>query len=172
MAVEIQTDPPAITAAADRAAPADRTGYVAVWAIVGVIWVGLALTIWGRWIFSPTEFSPAPILGPDKMPAWNLAVLRIEEVLSIVAMGVLVWFVVVRPIRRVGHLGLDAKIAAGCLLGSCIDAVLNMHLYLFAWNSHSVNMGSWASFVPTASAGHPTRYAEALLWGLPMYAYF
>jgi hypothetical protein len=39
-----------------------------------------------------------------------------------------------------------------------------------AWNKHAFNVGTWASFVP----GHtgPTRYAEALLWGPPMYMYF
>ena len=47
-----------------------------------------------------------------------------------------------------------------------------MHEYLFAWNAHSVNMGSWASFIPTASPDHQSRYAEALLWGIPMYTYF
>jgi hypothetical protein len=150
----------------------DRGGYVAVWALVGVALVGLALSIWGQWVFSSTEFEPAPILGPDDIPTWNLVVLRIEEALSVFEMIALFTVCVVIPLRRFGRLGLDAKIALGCLVGSITDGVLNMHEYLFAWNAHSVNMGSWASFIPTASPDHQSRYAEALLWGIPMYTYF
>ena len=148
-----------------------RGGYVGWWALVGVGLVALALSIWGRWVLSGTEFDPAPILGPDKIPGWNLAVLRIAEVLSALVMVVLIALAFVRPLRRTGKLGLDAKIALGCLVGSITDGVLDMHQYLFAWNAHSVNMGSWADFIPTASPAH-SRYAEALIWGIPMYAYF
>jgi len=149
-----------------------RGGYVGVWAGLGVLLVLLAGSIWLRWVLSPTEFAPAPVLGRDEMPTWNLVVLRIEEALSLVEMTVLVAFAVVMPLRRFGRLGLDAKIALGCLIGSVTDGVLNMHAYLFAWNAHSVDMGSWASFMPTASPDHQSRYAEALLWGIPMYTYF
>lgn len=164
----------ATPAAAGPATPpsGDRGGYVAIWAALGVVLVGLALSIWGRWILSGSEFSPAPIIGPDRLPTWNLVVLRVEEALSVLEMVALFTFVVVLPLRRTGRLGLDAKIALGCLTGSVTDGVLNMHEYLFAWNAHSINLGSWASFVPTASPDHKSRYAEALLWGLPMYTYF
>lgn len=158
--------------ALDRAARGDRGGYVALWAILGAFLVALALSIWGRWILSSTEFRPAPILGPDVVPTWNLVVLRIEEGLSFLEMAALFAFAFYLPRKRFGRLGLDAKIAVGCLVGSVTDGVLNMHEYLFAWNANSVNMGSWASFVPTASPDHQSRYAEALIWGIPMYTYF
>lgn len=150
----------------------DRSGMIGWWAVIGALLTALTLSIWGRWIFSATEFSPAPILGPDEIPTWNLVVLRIEEALSFFEMAALFAFAVVLPLRRYGRLGVDAKIALGCLIGSVTDGVLNMHSYLFAWNANSVNMGSWASFVPTASPDHQSRYAEALLWGIPMYTYF
>jgi len=156
----------------ERGGADDRGGYVGAWALVGALLLALALSIWGRWIFSSTEFSPAPILGPDELPTWNLVVLRIEEALSFLEMAALFTFAVVLPLRRFGRLGLDAKIALGCLIGSVTDGVLNMHEYLFAWNAHSVNVGSWASFIPTASPDHQSRYAEALIWGIPMYTYF
>lgn len=149
-----------------------RSGYVSVWAGLGVLLTALALSIWTRWILSPTEFSPAPVLGPDEIPTWNLVVLRIEEVLSFLEMAALFAFAVWVPLRRFGRVGLDAKIALGCLIGSVSDGILNMHDYLFAWNAHSVDMGSWASFIPTASPDHQSRYAEALIWGIPMYTYF
>ena len=143
-----------------------------MWGGVGVLAAALAATIWTRWILSDSEFRPAPVRGPDQLPTWNLVVLRLEEALSFVEMAVLFAFAIVLPRRRFGRLGLDAKIMVGCLVGSVTDGVLNMHDYLFAWNAHSVNMGSWASFIPTASPGHRSRYAEALIWGIPMYTYF
>ncbi len=149
-----------------------RAGYVAAWATLGLVLVGVAISVWIRWISSAEEFSPAPIIGPDQIPQWNLVVLRIEEALSGVEMAVLFGFAVINPLRRLGRLGLDAKIMTGCLIGSVTDGVLNMHQYLFAWNSHSINLGSWASFIPTASPQHQSRYAEALVWGIPMYTYF
>lgn len=156
----------------DAARQGRHGGYVGIWAVLGAVLVGLAISIFARWILSGEEFSPAPILGPDEMPTWNLVVLRIEEALSVLEMTALLLFAAILPWRRFGRLGLDAKIALGCLLGSVTDGVLNMHEYLFAWNANSVNLGSWASFVPTASPDHQSRYAEALLWGVPMYTYF
>jgi hypothetical protein len=150
---------------------ADRGGYVAAWALVGAVLVTLALTVWGRWITSGEQFSPAPILGPDKLPTWNLVTLRVEEALSFLEMATHFTFAVVLPLRRAGKLGLDAKIALGCLVGSVTDGVLNSREYLFAWNAHSINLGSWAEFIPTSTASQ-TRYAEALIWGIPMYTYF
>lgn len=152
--------------------PEDRKGPVGPMAVLGALVVVLVASIWGQWVTSSTEFSPAPILGPDQLPDWRLVLLRVEEALSVLEMVALITFAVVIPLRRFGRLGLDAKIAAGCLIGSVTDGVLNMHEYLFAWNAHSVNMGSWASFVPTNSPDHQSRYAEALLWGIPMYTYF
>ncbi|WP_354698881.1 hypothetical protein DSM112329_04579 [Paraconexibacter sp. AEG42_29] len=156
----------------DREARGVHGGMVGAWAVLGALLVGLTLSIWVRWVTSGTEFDPAPILGPDKVPTWNLVVLRIEEALSFLEMAALFAFAVYFPLKRFGKLGLDAKIALGCLIGSVTDGVLNMHDYLFAWNANSVNMGSWASFVPTASPDHKSRYAEALIWGIPMYTYF
>lgn len=150
---------------------ADRGGYVAAWGILGAGLVALALTVWARWVTSGEQFSPAPIRGPDDLPTWNLVALRVEEALSFVEMAVLFTFAVILPLRRVGRLGLDAKIAIGCLCGSVTDGVLNSREYLFAWNAHSINLGSWAEFIPTSTATQ-TRYAEALIWGIPMYTYF
>lgn len=62
-----------------------------------------------------------------------------------------------------------AKIALGCLIGCITDGVLNMYQYIFAWNAHSVNLGSWSAFLPLRGSGAHSRYAEALIWGIPMY---
>lgn len=149
-----------------------RDGGVGVWAIIGLVLAALAVTVWGQWSLSGEEFGAVPVLGPDEMPTWRLVALRITEVLSAIEMGVLIYFVVIRPLRRVGRLGLDAKITAGCLLGSVSDGFLNGQQYLFAWNQRSIDFGSWSSFMPFADPGHQSRYAEGIVWGTPMYTYF
>jgi len=40
------------------------------------------------------------------------------------------------------------------------------------WNSHSINLGVWAKFLPFHNPNASSRYAESLLWGPPMYVYF
>ena len=58
------------------------------------------------------------------------------------------------------------------MLGCVTDGFLNGQQYLFAFNQNSLNLGSWSSFLPFASPDHQSRYAEALVWGTPMYAYY
>ena len=149
----------------------DRTGGVAVWALLGVIAMAIAAEAWIRWILSD-EFSPAPILGPDSISDGTLTALRVVEVLSVVVFAGLLWLTVIKPLRRHRRVGLDGMLFVGCLVASITDGVLNLFQYLFAWNAHSVNLGSWNSFLPLHAADSPSRYAEALVWGVPMYIYF
>lgn len=149
-----------------------RKGAATVWAVAGLVWVVVATQAIVRWIASDSQFSPAPILGPDTYPMWREVSLRILEALS---MGVLlgfVWFCVVRPWRRDGRLSLEGKFVIGGVFGAVADAFLNSCAYLFAWNAHSVNAGVWTAFLPFHQAGASSRYAEGVLWGVPMYIYF
>jgi hypothetical protein len=149
-----------------------RSGAVTVWALAGLVWAIVSVVAVGRWMGSDTEFVPAPILGPDTYPLWREVSLRVLEALS---MGVLlgfVWFCIVRPWRRDGRLSLEGKFVIGGMFGAVADAFLNSSTYLFAWNAHSVNWGVWTSFLPFQQASSSSRYAEGVLWGVPMYIYF
>jgi hypothetical protein len=151
---------------------ASRKGAAAVWAAAGLIWVVVSGVAIVRWIASDSQFGPAPILGPDTYPMWREVSLRVLEALS---MGVLlgfVWFCIVRPWRRDGRLSLEGKFVIGGVFGAVADAFLNSCAYLFAWNAHSVNAGVWTAFLPFHQAGASSRYAEGVLWGVPMYIYF
>lgn len=150
----------------------DRRAAVLVMAPVGIVLAVMALAAWAQWVVSPDEFGKVPILGPDVLSDWRLVALRTIEALSVLTMIQLTWYVIVRPLRRTGKLGLDAKIFVGCLLGCVSDGFLNGQEYLFAFNQNSINLGSWSSFMPFASSDHASRYAEALVWGTPMYAYY
>jgi Spirocyclase AveC-like len=160
------TERDAAPAAEDR-----RRGGVTVWAAVGLVWVVVCVQALVRWMLSDDLFAGASVLGPDVFPAWREVSLRMLEVISAAVLLGFVWFCVVKPWRRDGRLSLDGMFVIGGVFGSVADACLNLHAYLFAWNSHSLNKGVWTAFMPFYSGG-PTRYAEGLAWGVPMYIYF
>jgi hypothetical protein len=148
-----------------------RTGGATVWAAIAVVWLVIALQALVRWVFSP-DFGPAPLIGPDRMPTWNLVGLRIFEGLSVALLLSLIWFCVIVPVRRTGRLSLDGKFVIGGMAAFVADAFLNSYNYLFAWNAHNVNAGVWTAFLPFHNPAASSRYAESLLWGPPMYVYF
>jgi hypothetical protein len=163
---------PAPTPETAASTDSDRRGAATVWAGLGVLCLVVAAQALVRWAASPTEFAPAPILGPDVPAEWRLVALRALEVLSVGVLLGFLWFCVVRPWRQRGRLSLDGKFVLGGLVAFVADGFLNSNAYLFAWNSNNVNRGVWTSFLPFHGGGATTRYAESLLWGPPMYVYF
>jgi len=148
-----------------------RIGGATVWAAIAVVWLVIAAQALVRWAFS-SDFGPAPLIGPDGMPTWNLVGLRVFEGLSVALLLSLIWFCVVAPLRRTGRLSLDGKFVIGGLAAFVADAFLNSYTYLFAWNAHNVNLGVWTAYLPFHNPAASSRYAESLLWGPPMYVYF
>jgi hypothetical protein len=125
-----------------------------------------------RWMFSGESFTPAPRIGPDVMEPWRLLALRVFEAISLAVMALFVWFSVIQPFRRTGSLSLDGRFVLGGIVCFVADAFLNVQQYLFAWNSANVNRGVWVRFMPFHNPSAPSRYAESLIWGPPMYIYF
>jgi Spirocyclase AveC-like len=148
-----------------------RTGGATVWAAIAVVWLVIAVQALVRWVFS-SDFGPAPLIGPDRMPMWNLVGLRVFEGLSVALLLALIWFYVIVPWRRAGALSLDGKFVIGGMVAFVADAFLNSYTYLFAWNGHNVNLGVWTAYLPFHNPAASPRYAESLLWGPPMYVYF
>jgi len=148
-----------------------RTGGVTVWAAIAVVWLAIAVQALLRW-FASDDFGPAPLMGADRMPLWNLLALRIFEGLSAALLAYLIWAYVVMPWRRNGTLCLDGKFVLGGMAAFVADAFLNCYTYLFAWNAHNVNMGVWTAYLPFHNSAASSRCAESLLWGPPMYVYF
>jgi hypothetical protein len=151
---------------------ADRRGAVTIWAGIGAVWVAIAAQAVIRWILSPGQFAPAPVRGPDVYPVWREISLRVLEGVSFAVLLAFVWYCVVKPWRRDRALSLDGKFVIGGLFGAVADGFLNQANYLFAWNQHSVNVGVWSAFLPFHDSSASSRYAEGLLWGVPMYIYF
>jgi Spirocyclase AveC-like len=148
-----------------------RTGGATVWSAIAAVWLVIAVQALVRWVFS-SDFGPAPLIGPDRMPMWNLGGLRVFEGLSVALLLALTWFYVIVPLRRTARLSLDGKFVIGGLAAFVADAFLNSYTYLFAWNGHNVNLGVWTAYLPFHNPAASSRYAESLLWGPPMYVYF
>lgn len=139
------------------------------WALWGVAITVFSLVVFGRWLLSPIQFQPVP-LPAAVMSSDAIARIRVlEGVSTFVALAAL-WVWLVRPWRRDGRAPIQGLVMLGALVGYVFDTTINLDSYVMAWNVHSVNFGTWAAFFP----GHtgPVRYAEALLWGPPMYVYF
>ncbi|KAM0323292.1 hypothetical protein ACHAQA_008884 [Verticillium albo-atrum] len=161
----------------------DQTdGTSAVMSVFGlgftIMWIQAII----RWVASPTEFQPAPILGPDKIEPWRLVSLRLFEALSVAVLLVHFWYCILvpafpylrhfKPSDEPRRLTLDGRHVIGGLVALCADGFLNTYQYIFMWNAHSINRGVWAKFLPFHSHEASSRYGESLLWGPPMYVYF
>lgn len=157
--------------AATLSATPVRADNIHAWAIWGAIWALVAISAWVRWAMSDTHFGPVPIQPGDVMDANKLIGLRILEVISTLVVVQCVYQCAWKPWVKERKFGLDGMLLLGGVIGFSADACLNLHDFLFAFNSHSVNLGVWTSFLPFYTGG-PGIYAESLLWGFPMYVYF
>ncbi|KAG8158613.1 hypothetical protein KVR01_011735 [Diaporthe batatas] len=159
-----------------------RDGSASAWATFGVVCTVIWVQALIRWFASPTEFKPAPILGPDKIATWRLVGFRIFEALNLAVLLLLVWFCLLVPafpyLRRfkktdeASRLDMDGMSVIGGFVAWGADGLLNLKEYLFMFNAHGVNRGVWIRFIPFQSPKAATRYAEDLLIGPAMYVYF
>ncbi|MBA3037134.1 MAG: spirocyclase, AveC family [Desulfobacterium sp.] len=150
-----------------------QTSYISPiigWAIFGIIATIFSLSIFGQWVFSAEEFLAVPITALDTMPQADIYKIRIFEVISSSIALIALYIFLIRPWLKTGRAPILGLMLIGALISYVIDTTVNYHGYFMAWNVHSINWGTWAAFFP----GHtgPTRFAEALFWGPPMYLYF
>lgn len=140
---------------------------VLVWGAVGLIWLVVAVSGWGRWILSD-DFARAPI-GADEISDAHLFWIRVIDLGSAAAGIALAWLALIRPLLRRQGLTPDGMIFLACAVSFFIDPVINQFAYTFAWNAHVFNMGSWSAFVPFH--GGPTDFAEGIAWAWAQYLY-
>ncbi|AOE86762.1 spirocyclase AveC family protein [Pseudomonas sp. TCU-HL1] len=142
---------------------------IVLWAMLGALFTCFSFVVFGRWLLSG-EFAPVPLTAADEMDAQALLMLRGLEAISLLVAVVALYVYLVRPWVKTGHAPIEGLLLIGALITYVLDTTINFSDYHMAWNKHSFNMGTWGGFFP----GHegPTRYAEAWLWGPPMYMYF
>ena len=131
------------------------------WAACGMVVVAIAVSAWGRWVFS-ADFTPAPI-GPDVMPATHLIVLRSTEALFAASGAMLAWRVLFRPWVRDRRVSWDGLFLIACLSIYLQDPIDNYFNFTFCYNAHFINFGSWGMYIPGWESPRQNRFAEALL---------
>ncbi len=143
---------------------------VLFWALTGLLFSCFSAYVLGAWLLSADAFVAVPITDADAMPARTLSWLRGLEGLSLVVALAGLYAYLIKPWLRTGHAPMAGLLLVGALITYVLDTTVNFSDYHMAWNKHSFNRGTWAAFFP----GHtgPTQYAEAWLWGPPMYMYF
>lgn len=157
-----------------RAAPVNaeirrRSAPVAVWATLGVAFLGLQAWIYGSWL-AGGEIAAAPA-GPTPVPGWMQAAIRTFEVGSVVAILVFGWFLLVRPWRRAGHITLDGLFTLAFLTMFWQDPLMNFFNTWFTYNTSFVAVSSWAPHIPGWFSPNGNRLPQAVTMFLPAYAY-
>jgi hypothetical protein len=140
---------------------------VLVWGGVGLVWLVVALSGWGRWILSD-DFTKAPV-GGDQISDAHLFWVRVIDWGSAAAGGALAWLALVRPFLRRQGLTADGMIFLACAVSFFIDPVINQFDYTFAWNAHVFNMGSWSAYIPFHSG--LAGFGEGIAWAWAQYLY-
>ncbi|GLU39223.1 hypothetical protein Pssp01_33160 [Pseudomonas sp. NBRC 100443] len=139
------------------------------WGLSGFLFSCFSFSVFARWLFS-SEFAPVPLSAVDAMALPSLLMLRGLEGGSLLIALAALYVYLLRPWLETGRAPITGLMLIGSLISYVLDTSINFSDYYMAWNKHSFNMGTWGAFFP----GHhgPTRYAEAWLWGPPMYMYF
>ncbi|MBT8340870.1 MAG: spirocyclase AveC family protein, partial [Desulfatitalea sp.] len=121
----------------------------------------VAAYVWGSWLLSPI-FRPSPV-GSDSLPHNVWLTVRICEALGgVTGLAVFIKFVLM-PVIREKHIPTDGLMVINFLLIWWMDPMVNYFNFSFTYNSHTFNMGSWASFIPGASYPNLENFPEPLL---------
>ncbi|EPS39078.1 hypothetical protein H072_7168 [Dactylellina haptotyla CBS 200.50] len=153
---------------------------VTAFAAFGLFWTLLSIRVLMLWV-SSSEFQPAPILPSDKPTGAELIALNLFQYQSVILACVMVIFFVIAPWyadplpSRARHpsdsdkedIWLDARLMLGAVFCMFTDSYLNAYDYVFAWNAHAMNFGSWAKFMPFAQQSASSRYGVGILWVIP-----
>ena len=148
------------------------------WAWFGVANCMLVAYLLIRWPASG-QMRPTPT-GPDEAEPWRIVVAHAMDIASPIAAVLMIYWFVVRPRRREGHLTTDGLLVLAWLATFFPwDPLLNYTQYQLFYSSYPVNFGSWMSVFPGSILPRAHLIPEHLLgvagsytWGvfLPMVA--
>lgn len=139
------------------------------WAALGAAVLLLDLYVFGSWVvFDHPTATPA---GADPVPTYMVVAARIADVVSVPALVAFVWFFLVRPWRRAGHLTLDGMFVIAYLTMYWLDPLPNYTQWWITYNAAMVNWGAWGERVPGWSAPNGHLFPEPIVFFLPTYVY-
>lgn len=142
---------------------------VKAWATLGAGFVVFIVYLMVRWILSG-DASPTPD-GPDAIPRWMSIVAQTWQALGLVAWCTFIYFFLVRPWRREGHITLDGMFCIAFQSMYWQDTFANYFTHFTTYNTVFVNAGGWNRGIPGWMSPNANRIAEPLLWNVPLYVY-
>jgi Spirocyclase AveC-like len=89
---------------------------------------------------------------------------RIQEIVGIPIALAVIWYVVIRPWRRLGHISLDGTFVLVLAGLYWVDPMPNYFGTVFSYNSAFVNFGSWTSHIPGWLGANGSKMPEPLLY--------
>jgi len=117
-----------------------------VWlARVGILFGLLQAWIYLSWVFS-ADFAPRAT-GPDPLPTYVFWSIRGWEVFGILGAAAFVGWMI-RDFRRHGELHAVGVTVFAVMLTAWQDPFVDYLVPMFSYNSHFLNMGTWAHHIP------------------------
>ena len=158
----------------ERVAPlrleaARRSGALPVWATLGVGFLALQVWIYGSWLASGDL--KAVTAGPTPIPGWMHVTIRLFEAGSVAAGVAFMWFFLVRPWRKAGHITLDGMFSLAYLTLFWMDPMMNLFNTWFTYNSGFIAVASWAPHIPWWFSPRGANLPQAVFMFLPAYPY-
>jgi hypothetical protein len=139
-----------------------------LFATLGAVTFAIAISGWIRWFLSD-DFNPPTPGGPDRYQ--HLTYLRCLEIGSALVAVYLAWHFVARPWIREHRLSFDGKLVLGMIAAYFWEPMVNFYNYTFAMNTHSINFGTWADFIPGFTYPNQRFFPDGTLYALPQYMY-
>src|ERR1700722_8509722 len=141
---------------------------VMAWAAAGAVLLVFEIVVLARWVFGPNFKSTPP--GPDQISSGQQMLFTVLQVAVPLAAVVALYFWVVRPWRREGHLTTDGMLTLSAGMVFFWDMVMNYTSVSLLYNSHLINRGAWANGAwPTWISPNANRLPEPLLIVPPAY---
>ena len=116
---------------------------VIAWAAAGAVLLAFETVVLARWVFGPNFKSTPP--GPDQISSGQQVLFMVLQIAVPLAALVAVYFWVVRPWWRGGHLTTDGMLTLSAGMVFFWDMSMNYTSVSLLYNSHLVNRGAWAN---------------------------
>jgi hypothetical protein len=142
---------------------------VTVWAGIGVVCAVVAVYTITSWLLSG-DVKATPT-GETPVPTYMVVAVRIMEVGGVLILPVFIYFVIIRPWRREGHLTLDGTILLALIATYWLDPMPNYVSPVVSYNSVAVNFGSWGPHIPGWLSANGAKFPEGVLWVATWYSY-
>ena len=141
---------------------------VIAWAAAGAVLLTFETVVLARWVFGPNFKSTPP--GPDQISSRQQVLFMVLQIAVPLAALLAVYFWVVRPWWREGHLTTDGMLTLSAGMVFFWDMSMNYTSVSLLYNSHLVNRGAWANGSwPSWISPHANYLPESLFITIPGY---